>query len=234
MERAEQLKANLNEVTERISAAAKNAGRQPEDIQLIAVTKYVDAETTRDLIGAGCKAIGESRPQVFKDKQEKLSDLDVEWHLIGHLQRNKIKFVLPHASLIHSVDSLRLIDAIEAEAEKTSRTAKVLLEVNISGESAKHGFEQTELADALNKIEQSKWIYANGLMGMSRLGGSDDDAKREFSLLRETRDSFAERFDSDRIQLRELSMGMTGDFEMAIAEGATMVRIGSALFRGVM
>lgn len=234
MERAEQLKSNLEEINERISMAASNASRSPDEIRLVAVTKYVDAEAIRDLIDAGCTAIGESRPQVFKEKYEKLSDLDVEWHLIGHLQRNKIKFVLPNATLIHSVDSLRLIDAIEAEAEKTSRTVHVLLEVNISGESAKHGFVESELSEALRKIEQSKWIYANGLMGMSRLGGSDDDAKREFELLRETRDSFASRFESERIQLRELSMGMTGDFEIAIAEGATLVRIGSALFRGVL
>ena len=234
MERAEKLKSNLTEILQRIDAAAASAGRQPDEIQLIAVTKYVDAETTRDLIGAGCVAIGESRPQVFKEKHEKLSDLDVEWHLIGHLQRNKIKFVLPHSTLIHSVDSLRLIDAIEAEAEKTSRTARVLLEVNISGESAKHGFQQSELAEAIQRIEQSKWIFADGLMGMSRLGGNEDDQKREFALLRETQDSFAARFSSERIQLKELSMGMTGDFELAIAEGATMVRIGSALFRGVM
>lgn len=234
MERAEQLKNNLTEILQRIDSAALSAGRQPGEIQLIAVTKYVDAETTRDLINAGCSAIGESRPQIFKEKHEKLSDLDVEWHLIGHLQRNKIKFVLPHSTLIHSVDSLRLIDAIESEAEKTSRATRVLLEVNISGESAKHGFQDSELEEALKRIEQSKWVFADGLMGMSRFGGTEDDQKREFALLRETRDSFASRFASERIQLKELSMGMTGDFELAIAEGATIVRIGSALFQGLM
>ncbi len=234
MERTEQLKVNLAEVTQRVKDAAVRSGRTFDDVKLIAVTKYVDAETTRDLINVGCTAIGESRPQLFKEKQGKLSDLNVEWHLIGHLQRNKIKMVLPHASLIHSVDSLRLIDALEAEAEKTSQNIRILLEVNISSESAKQGFQESELAEALERVEGSKWIYADGLMGMSRLDGNEDDAKREFSQLRTIRDTYATRHDSPRVQLRELSIGMTGDFEIAIAEGATLVRIGSALFRGIL
>lgn len=234
MERAEVLKSNLTEVQHRIADSAKRSGRSADDVQLIAVTKYVDAETTRELINSGCDAIGESRPQLFKEKQEKLSDLKVDWHMIGHLQRNKIKFVLPHASLIHSVDSLRLIDAIDSAAEKTGQTAAIFLEVNISGESAKHGFQESELAEALERVQKSKWIHANGLMGMSRLGGNEDDAKREFGKLREVRDSYATRFASEQIQLKELSMGMTGDFDTAIAEGSTMVRIGSALFRGIL
>lgn len=234
MERIEQLKINLNEIKQQVEQAATSSGRDPKDVKLIAVTKYVDAETTRDLINAGAVAIGENRPQKFKEKQEKLSDLKVEWHMIGHLQRNKIKMVLPHSELIHSVDSLRLIDAIEAEAAKISRNVNVLLEVNISEESAKHGFQESELPQALERIQESKWIRAKGLMGMSRLGGDDDDAKREFARLRTIRDTSVEQFRSSEIELTELSMGMSGDFETAIAEGSTLVRIGSALLRGIM
>lgn len=233
MERKERLAENLTELKQRIKDAANQAGRLPSEIQLIGVTKYVDAEATRDLVGAGCKNLGESRPQVFREKQERLSDLDVNWHLIGHLQRNKIKFVLPHVSLIHSVDSMRLIEALEESAAKLERQIHLLLEVNISGEAAKHGFSQTEIVPALDWISKSKWLNVDGMMGMSRLGGTEDDAKREFENLRRLQSSLAPKFTGSRVRLKELSMGMTGDFEIAIAAGSTMVRIGSALFEGV-
>lgn len=228
------LKANLIKVSDRITQAAKRAGRDADDVKLVAVTKYVDAETTRDLVNSGCAIVGESRPQLFKDKHEKMSDLDIQWHLIGHLQRNKIKFVLPQACLIHSVDSMRLLEAIESHSEKTRQNAHVLLEVNISGESNKHGFQEHELIEALRWACSSQWVYVDGLMGMSRLGGSPDEVRGEFRRLRELRDELSPQFQDPHVQLKELSMGMTGDFEVAIEEGATLVRIGSALFDGVM
>ena len=233
MKRIQRLKANLDETNQRIAAAAQKAGRSASEVQLIGVTKYVDAETTRDLIAAGCKAVGENRPQVFKEKNEKLSDLDVQWHLIGHLQRNKIKFVLPHVALIHSVDSLRLIEALETSASKLSKPVHLLLEINISGEEAKHGFTETEISAAIDRIAESKWLHADGMMGMSRFDGTPDDCKREFENLRKLQDSLFPQFEGSNVNLKELSMGMTGDFEIAIAAGATMVRIGSALFQGV-
>ena len=233
VERRQQLAKNLTEIHQRIEDAAKRAGRSPTEIQLIGVTKYVDAETTWDLIDAGSKVLGENRPQVFRDKQEKLSDLDVQWHLIGHLQRNKIKHVLPHVSLIHSVDSLRLIEALEEFASKTETPVNILLEVNISGEDAKHGFSETDIVPALDWVAKSKWLSAQGMMGMSRWGGTADEAKREFESLRRLQELLAPKFNGSRVQLEQLSMGMTGDFETAIAAGSTMVRIGSALFEGV-
>ncbi len=233
MNRKEQLQKNLAEIQTRIADAVVAAGRDEGCVRLVAVTKYVDAEITRELIEVGAKSVGESRPQVFREKHEKMTDLAIEWHLIGHLQRNKVKCVLPHAHLIHSVDSLRLIQAIEDEAEKKGCSANVLLEVNISGESAKHGFTALELDKAFDAVSKLNRVKVKGLMGMSRFGGSEDEQRREFNQLRELRDKWLGKLNSSNIELNELSMGMTGDFEIAIAAGATLVRIGSALFEGV-
>ncbi len=229
----ERLKTNLEQVRERMAAAARAAGRAPDEVSLVAVTKYVDVETTRPLIEAGCQSIGESRPQVFREKHQQLKDLDVEWHLIGHLQRNKIKYVVPDAHLIHSVDSLRLLEAINEFATRNDAVTRVLLEVNVSGESAKHGFQEAEIQQVFDTAEQCEHVQVQGLMGMGSWGGSQDDARREFSALRQLRDRFRDRVRSERIRLDELSMGMTGDFEVAISEGATLVRVGSALFEGL-
>ena len=229
----ERLQNNLAGIRQRISDAAHRANRSEDEIKLVAVTKYVDAETTRELVLAGCRSLGESRPQVFRDKYQRMHDLDVEWHLIGHLQRNKIKFVVPQADLIHSVDSIRLLEAIDDYASKHQATPNLLLEVNVSGEAAKHGFKESDLAHALETAQNCEHVRVCGLMGMGSWGGKQEDARREFASLSAAKDRHSDRFRSDRIQLDELSMGMTGDFEAAIAEGATIVRIGSALFEGI-
>lgn len=233
MTRVERLKSNLQKIHQRIESAAVRAGRKCEEIQLVAVTKYVGAEATRDLVTAGANVLGESRPQLFKEKHEKMSDLNVQWHLIGHLQRNKIKMVLPRVDLIHSVDSLRLLNAIEDAAQKSQRSVDILLEINISGESAKHGFRESELEQVLIHAGSLNSVKVKGLMGMSQFGGTDDDARRQFHSLRKLRDQYLGKFASEQIDLQQLSMGMTGDFEIAIEAGATLVRIGSALFEGV-
>ena len=133
------LRANLASIRQRIAEAAQKSGRSGDDVTLVAVTKYVDASMTRTLVDAGCQVLGESRPQVLWDKGEALQDMNVEWHMIGHLQRNKVKRSLKYAALVHSIDSLRLMNAINDAAE-AGATVRGLLEVNVSGESAKHGF----------------------------------------------------------------------------------------------
>ena len=227
----ETLQANVNAVRERIAAAAQRSGRTEQDVTLVAVTKYVDAATTRCLFEAGCRELGESRPQVLWEKGEALRDLDIRWHMIGHLQRNKVKRSMRYAGLIHSLDSQRLMNTVNQAAEEGA-SVRGLLEVNVSGESAKHGFEPSELGAALEHAASLTNLKIDGLMCMAGLAGNLDDAKREFDSLRELRDRY-QSFDAPNVNLSELSMGMSGDFEAAIESGATLVRVGSSLFEGI-
>lgn len=225
----DQIKINLAGIRHRIESAARQSGRTANEITLVAVTKYVEAQVAKALYEAGCHHLGESRPQALWEKSEALNDCGIFWHMIGHLQRNKVKRTIACAEMIHSVDSLRLIDTIDQAAMSPVR---VLLEVNVSNESAKHGFKPDELAVALQSVATKQNISVEGLMCMAGLAGDLDDARREFALLRELRDKH-DKIEAPNIRLRELSMGMSADFEVAIQEGATMVRIGSSLFEGI-
>jgi len=222
---------NLNSIRERVVAAAARSGRTADAVTLIAVTKYVDAPIAAALFDAGCIDLGEARPQQLWVKAEALADRPVRWHLIGHLQRNKIERTLPLVSLIHSADSLRLIVALDAAATAIGRTASILLEVNISGDQAKHGFRPDQIENQLGAIAELRHVQVRGLMTMAGLDG-DADPRRDFARLRELRDRLHALF-PPAIGLSELSMGMSGDFEAAIEEGATIVRVGSALFEGI-
>ena len=228
----ELLKNNLDQILERIAAASEKAGRQSDAVKLIAVCKYVDAETTGMLIDAGCRAVGESRPQVLWDKNESLAGHDVQWHMIGHLQRNKVRRTLAAANWIHSIDSQRLLKSIVETANEMGKTTDCLLEVNISGESAKHGFSETELEPVLALVAGQSNVQIRGLMGMASLSGSAADNQNEFAELREIRDRLQAKV-GNAFELNELSMGMSGDFEAAIEEGSTMVRVGALLFKGI-
>jgi len=225
----DRLKRNLASVRERIETATVKSGRQANSVRLVGVTKYVDAATTRMLIEAGCEIVGENRPQVLWDKWAELSEIKVEWHLIGHLQRNKVKRTIELTSLIHSIDSVRLLESINDAGQQLDRVAHVLLEVNVSGESAKHGFAPEEMSAALGVVANMPFVVVQGLMCMAGLSGDEHDARREFASLRELAESLQSQ-SPDNVQLDELSMGMSGDFELAIAEGATLVRVGSLLF----
>ena len=150
--------------------------------------------------------------------------------MIGHLQRNKVKKTLPLVQLIHSVDSDRLLNSINSASQEAGLTTRVLLEVNVSGESAKHGFSDDQLKQTVDQMERYPAVEVQGLMAMAGLQGSLDDARREFIHLRELRDSLASQSLPENVSLRELSMGMSGDFEKAIPLGATHIRIGTALF----
>jgi pyridoxal phosphate enzyme (YggS family) len=225
---------NLRRVNERIARAAEVAGRRAEDVTLVGVTKYVGSQDALALVEAGCANLGESRPQELWNKAGELDSASgdlasgIHWHLIGHLQRNKLRRTLPLVSLIHSVDSERLLAAIDAEWQSLATAQnqqlppiRVLLEVNTSGEAAKHGLAPTELESLLVAAQEFPRVEICGLMTMAALEGGLDTAARNFAALRAL---------ADRFQLRERSMGMSGDFEVAIREGATMVRVGSALW----
>ena len=237
---ATRIAENLAHIRGRIATAAGKRGRASNEIKLVAVTKYVDADLAAALVEAGCHDLGESRPQELWAKAAALSTLGanaamasaVRWHLIGHLQRNKIRRTIPLVHWIQSVDSRRLLEALEEEAAALGRPAIVLLETNISGESSKTGLAQRELEPLLAEAGRWPHVFIRGLMGMSGLAGGADAAKRDFERLAALRDQLVPNLPPS-VTLTELSMGMSDDFEIAIEAGATMVRIGSALFEGV-
>lgn len=223
---------NLRRIEERIARAAAAAGRRGDEVALVAVTKYVGPEMVRHLISAGCRLLGESRPQELWQKAEALADLPVAWHMVGHLQRNKVRRTLPLVEMIQSVDSLRLAETIDREAAEQNCKVRVLLEVNISGEQAKHGFSPGQMDHVVDRLPEYRCLQVCGLMCMAALQGGLDAARRDFAALRKLRDRL-QRVCPEHVRLDELSMGMSSDFEVAIEEGATMVRIGSALFEGI-
>jgi pyridoxal phosphate enzyme (YggS family) len=231
-EKSRRLADNLAAVRERIAAAAAPSGRSANAVRLVAVTKYVDAALAGLLVEAGQAELGESRPQELWSKAAALADLKPIWHLIGHLQRNKVKRTLPVGKLIHSADSLRLLEEISREAGVQSISASVLLEVNISGDAAKHGLAPSAIEPLLPQIAALPHVQVRGLMTMASREGDADRARREFAALRELRDILQANC-PPHVTLHELSMGMSGDYEIAIEEGATIVRVGSALFEGL-
>ncbi len=228
----QRIRENLARVRETIAAAAARCGRSADRVKLVGVTKYVEPEIARLLVEAGVTELGESRPQELWRKAEALADVRIRWHLIGHLQRNKAKRTVEVASLIHSADSLRLLQEINTHAaSKPQAVCDVLLEVNISGDAAKHGFRPDEIELLLPQVAPLKHIAVLGLMTMSGLESDVDQSRREFAALRELRDKLGSSHPPN-VRLDELSMGMSDDYEIAIEEGATIVRIGSALFEG--
>ncbi len=226
---------NVDRVRERIESAARASGRSPDSVTLVAVTKYVDADIARLLVEHGCRDLGESRPQALWEKAAALADLDVRWHMIGSLQRNKVARTLPVASLIHSVDSARLANTISRLSVESGTVQDILLEVNISGESAKHGFMPESLPGETARLLDLPGIRVCGLMGMASQSG-EAEIHDEFSRLRRAAGNLQSQFQhqADNHPLDQLSMGMSGDFPWAIAEGATIVRIGSSLFQGIV
>jgi PLP dependent protein len=231
---------NLRRVRERIARAAESCGRRAGEVTLVGVTKYVGTREATELLAAGCLDLGESRPQELWSKAGELAsasgNIKPRWHLIGHLQRNKIRRTLPLVALIHSVDSLRLLAAIDAEAralaeiaDNISSPVRLLLEVNTSGETAKHGLVPDEVEPLLAAAAQFPHVAVCGLMTMAALEGGPAVAARNFAALRELRDRLRPHV-PDVLHLDELSMGMSGDFESAIREGATIIRVGSALW----
>lgn len=228
------VRLNYQNVVSEVAEAAQKANRNPEEITVVGVSKYVDSATTEMLFNAGCKTLGESRPQSLWDKAEQLSHLACDWHMIGHLQRNKLRRTLPLVSLVHSIDSLRLADSISTTAVDLGLTIHGLLEINISGDESKHGFSPNEVSEAIESVHRLDGLRIVGLMAMSGLDSSPADARREFAEVRILRDALATGGLPPSMSLHELSMGMSGDFKEAIAEGATLIRVGSRLFEGLV
>lgn len=223
---------NVSGVRQAIADAAARSGRRAEDVTLIAVSKYVGVAEIDALLAAGCRDLGENRPQDLWRKAEQLRDRPIRWHMIGHLQRNKARRTLPLVTLLHAGDSWRLLEAAAQHLQQSGQLLDVLIEVNVSGDVSKTGFGPEDVEPLLPQIAQLPHLRVRGLMAMARWGGTLDDARRDFVRLRELRDRLAASCPPE-ISLHELSMGMSGDFEVAIEEGATLVRVGSALYEGV-
>jgi len=229
---ARRIADNVAAIRARMAEAAARSGRSADEVRLVAVTKSVGVEAIRATVAAGCHELGESRVQQLAQRAEALRDLPIRWHMIGPLQRNKVRRVLETAQIVHSADSVRLVEAIDRIAGELSRRVPLLIEVNVSGEAAKHGFAPDDVEPCLAGLAGLAHVDVRGLMCMASLEGDLGAARREFAALRQLRDRLRTVAPPGMV-LDELSMGMSGDFEPAIEEGATIVRVGSALFEGI-
>lgn len=227
------LATNLAAIQDEMARACQSAGRDLREVRLLAVTKYADLEWVKTLVQLGQRELGESRPQQLVQRAELLADGPaVSWHLIGNLQRNKVRSVLPYVDLIHSIDSARLLERVDAIAGELELVPEVLLEVNVSGEESKHGFDPVALDADWDQLMSYQHARIVGLMTMAPKVESPDEARPWFARLRELRDRLQSRIAAPH-HLNELSMGMSGDFAAAILEGSTIVRVGSRLFEGL-
>lgn len=221
-----EIAARLTAVRERIAAAAARAGRRAEAIRLVAVSKTQPVDMIAAAVAAGAREFGENKAQELRDKMPQFAP-GISWHFIGRLQTNKIKYVVPGACLIHSLDRLDLATGIDQHAERAGRVVAVLIEVNTSGEESKAGLSPAELPDFLARLSAYEHLRVQGLMTMAA-PGDQERARESFRLLRRLRDEL--HATPSGAGLVELSMGMSGDYEIAVEEGATIVRVGTAIF----
>lgn len=223
----------LKKVRERIYNTAVRSGRDPQEIRLVAVTKTIDMEGISEAINAGVTILGENRVQEAQKKvisyELRVMGSKVEWHLIGHLQRNKAKYAVRLFDLIHTIDSVALAEEVNKQAQKIGKVQRVLIEVKLSSEEAKHGVTEKDLIQLVESIKGLDNLKLEGLMTMPPFFVESENTRPYFKRLRELRDRINE-LQIMSYELRELSMGMSHDFEIAIEEGATMVRIGTAIF----
>ena len=220
------IKENLETIRKKIRISAEKSNRNPEEIKLVAVSKTRPIEDILSAYNASQKAFGENYAQDFKAKAEELNNCDIEWHFIGHLQRNKVKYVLPYVHMIHTLDSIKLAEEI---SKRTEKPIKCLIEINIGNENSKYGIKQENIFDFLRKISIFRKVKITGLMTIPPYSENPELSRPYFKQLR----LILDKINAENIyknQLTELSMGMSSDFEIAIEEGATIVRVGSAIF----
>jgi pyridoxal phosphate enzyme (YggS family) len=221
----------FNAVEERIRAACFRVGRKREEVTIVAVTKSVGTDIAALLPELGQTELGESRPQELWRKAGELPT-SIRWHLIGHLQRNKIEKTLPLVRLIHSVDSERLLIALDAEAANRQTPVDVLLEINASGEESKHGLAPADAPPMIGAVQSLRFVQVRGLMTMAAYEEDPERTRPTFAALRLLRDGLRQEWGT-ATRLDHLSMGMTNDFEIAVEEGATLIRVGTALFERI-
>jgi len=219
----------IQNIKKRIEEAADRCGRDPSTVRLVAVSKTIPVDRVKEAIEAGVTVLGENYIQEAREKFNRLATYPVSWHFIGHLQSNKAKYAVRLFDLIHSVDSLKLARELNKHAQKNAKIQNILIQINISKESSKFGADAATVLDLMNPVRHLENLSVKGLMTMPPFFNDPEKARPYFSALRNLRDRIRQEAPPE-ITLDELSMGMTGDFEVAIQEGATLVRIGTAIF----
>lgn len=219
---------NLKKVEDNVDAACRKAGRSRDEVTLIAVSKTKPVEMLSTIYNQGIRDFGENKVQEMCDKMEQLPS-DIRWHMIGHLQTNKVKYIVGHTTLIHSVDSLHLAKEIEKQAEKKDVTVDILVEVNIAEEESKFGIHKEETYELVRQIAALPHVHICGLMTIAPYAENPEDNRMYFRGIRQLSVDIAEQ-NIDNVDMDVLSMGMTGDYMVAIEEGATMVRVGTGIF----
>ena len=219
---------SLKEVEKKVEEACKRAGRERSEVTLIAVGKTKPVEMLQEIYDTGVRDFGENKVQELSDKYDVLPK-NIRWHMIGHLQRNKVKYLIGKTVLIHSVDSLRLAEQIEHEAAKADTIMNVLIEVNVAGEESKFGTTCNEAIELVRAVAALKHVKIKGLMTIAPFTDNPEDNRIYFKKLKQLSVDIKSK-NIDNVDMDELSMGMTGDYEVAIEEGATMVRVGTGIF----
>ena len=222
------IRENVQFARNKIAEACRRSGRESEEIELVAITKTVDVEQINEAIEAGIRVVGENRVQEAWRKFQEVGE-KVHWHMVGHLQTNKVKRVLQFADMIHSVDSVYLAREIQTQAKKLDRTIEILIQVNTSGEESKFGLEPEATIGAIEEVSTLPNLKIKGLMTIGAFLPNPEDVRPCFKLLRDLKDRVNERGITS-VEIGTLSMGMTNDYEIAIEEGSTMVRVGTAIF----
>ncbi|MDD7391905.1 MAG: YggS family pyridoxal phosphate-dependent enzyme [Fusobacterium gastrosuis] len=224
------IKENICEVIEDI----KKYSSHPEKVKLIAVTKYVDENVIEKVLDTGHNILGENKAQVIREKIDyfKAKNMDIEWHFIGNLQKNKVKYIINDVSLIHSVNKLSLAEEINKRAEQVGKVIDILLEINVYGEESKQGYKLEELISDLEALKNLKNINIKGLMTMGPLDVDEVTTRKVFAELVRIKKELNENYFNN--SLTELSMGMSGDYKIALQEGSTIIRVGSKLYEGIL
>ncbi len=223
-----EIRENLRNVRRHMAEACEKSGRAAEDVRLIAVSKTKPLPDLEEAYACGCRDFGENKVQELVEKYEALPK-DIRWHMIGHLQRNKVKYIVDKVFLIHSVDSLRLAQEIEKEAAKHERTVNILIEVNVAGEESKFGVTPEGVLELVKEIAQMPHIRVRGLMTIAPYVEDAEENRPYFEKIKKIYVDIIHK-NIDNVFMEELSMGMTGDYEVAISEGATYIRVGTGIF----
>lgn len=220
---------NLAKVKSNIAEAARACGRDPAEIRLIAVSKTVDSQRIANAYDAGQNLFGENRVQDALEKIDLLTSKEILWHLIGHLQKNKVKYIIGKFDMVHSIDSFPLAEMVHKKSLEQGVVTPVLMQVNISGEESKNGLPPDQVQDILVRVSQLSGMQVKGLMTIPPMQSDPEASRKYFAELRQLRDQLASQ-SIKNIQLDELSMGMSNDYRVAVQEGATLVRVGTAIF----
>ena len=223
------IKENIDSIMKKIDTACKKTGRNPKDITLLAVSKTVESDRAKEAVEAGIKNLGENKVQELIKKYEELKDIDVKWHMIGHLQKNKVKYIIDKNILIHSVESLSLAEEINKRAKNSNLTADVLIELNIGEEESKFGINEENVYDFIRSMEQFENIRVLGLMTVAPFCENPEDVRWVFKTMKNIYSKIS-IMNLRNTEMKYLSMGMTNDFEIAIEEGSNIIRIGTAIF----